>query len=249
MNKRSGLRVLPAAVLAIAAAVWPVPSAEAAPAEALTAAEHAASQGMLPLLAAMAIGIAVSVIAVLAFLQMTTRGKSNKEDESRHTDQALFTSNAPSRDDHREDRESDVDDEDVDASLGYTVPLRSLGDAPDAAERRTPEPARAEEPRLVGLSGEFAGASYRLADRPLAIGRDGHQCELVFPDGHAEISRKHCTVSYDSARRVFSLVDHGSSNGTYLRDGTRLAAGAARELRPGDRFALPGGEQWFEVDD
>ncbi|MFD2330408.1 FHA domain-containing protein [Cohnella sp. GCM10020058] len=243
MKRRSGLRALPAAVLAFAAAAWPGLKAEAATAAAQTAAERIESQGMLPLLAAMAIGIAVSVIAVLAFLQMTSRGKSTKEDESKPMDSDLFASNQT-----QTGHGAFVDDREDDDALGYTIPLRSLGDARDRMERRRAAAAIAGEPRLVGVAGEFAGASYSLADRPLAIGRDGHQCELVYPDGHAEISRKHCTVSYDSSRRIFSLVDHGSSNGTYLPDGTRLAAGDRRELRPGDRFSLPGGEQWFEVD-
>ncbi|MFC3800033.1 FHA domain-containing protein [Cohnella sp. GCM10012308] len=240
MKRRSGLRALAAAVLAFAAAAWPVLKAEAAPAAA-QASTRLESQGMLPLLAAMAIGIAVSVIAVLAFLQMTSRGKSTKEDESKPTDSDLFASDQAGNGAVADDREGDD-------ALGYTIPLRSLGDARDRMERRRAAAAAAGEPRLVGVAGEFAGASYSLADRPLAIGRDGHQCELVYPDGHVEISRKHCTVSYDSSRRIFSLVDHGSSNGTYLPDGTRLAAGDRRELRPGERFSLPGGEQWFEVD-
>lgn len=253
--KRSTGRILRAAALALAAAAWPGSSTFAAPrqAAALPAAEVEAG-GMLPLLAAMAIGIAVSVIAVLAFLQMTSRGKSTKDDESRHPDIASFPSNPGQRrsgdepDGGEATEEADEPDE-PDEAMGYTVPLRSIDRAQDRPDRRRAEPAVAGEPRLIGVAGEFVGASYRLADRPLAIGRDGHQCELVYPDGHAEISRKHCTVSYDAERRVFSLVDHGSSNGTYLRDGTRLASGDRFELRSGDRFALSGEEQWFEVDD
>ncbi|MDG0809761.1 FHA domain-containing protein [Cohnella rhizosphaerae] len=241
MKRRSGFRALSAAALALAAAAWPGLKAEAAPA-AQTAAERLESQGMLPLLAAMAIGIAVSVIAVLAFLQMTSRGKSTKEDESRPANSDLFTSNQAA---HGYDADTDKEESD---EPGYTIPLRSLGDASDKTGRGTTATAGEGEPRLVGVAGQFAGVSYSLADRPLAIGRDSHQCELVYPDGHAEISRKHCTVSYDPSRRVFSLVDHGSSNGTYLPDGTRLAAGDRQELKAGDRFSLPGGEQWFEVD-
>lgn len=240
MKRRSGLRALPAAVLAFAAAAWPGLKAEAAPAAAQTAAERLESQGMLPLLAAMAIGIAVSVIAVLAFLQMTSRGKSTKEDESRPANSDLFASNQAGPGYEYEREEGD--------EAAYTIPLRSLSDASDKTGRREATIAGVGVPRLVGVAGQFAGVSYSLADRPLAIGRDGHQCELVYPDGHAEISRKHCTVSYDPSRGIFSLVDHGSSNGTYLPDGTRLAAGDRRELKAGDRFSLPGGEQWFEVD-
>jgi len=262
--KRSSGRILPAAALALAAAVWPGSLAFATPARAAALpAAQAEAGSMLPLLAAMAIGIAVSVIAVLAFLQMTSRGKSTKDEESRHPDIASFAPQPGQRsaDGQRDgseeadgageaDEADNADEADkADDAMGYTVPLRSIDRAPDRPDQRRAEPAVAGEPRLIGVAGEFVGASYRLADRPLAIGRDSHQCELVYPDGHAEISRKHCTVSYDAERRVFSLVDHGSSNGTYLRDGTRLASGDRRELRSGDRFALSGEEQWFEVDD
>ncbi|MEK0312508.1 FHA domain-containing protein [Cohnella sp. 56] len=263
MNRSSGRPLTAVAVMAIAVQAWPGSAAAAGTAKARAFAAQAAvsgSEGMMPLLAAMAIGIAVSVIAVLAFLQMTSKGKGTKDDEFKHPDFAYDPSilnhiqssdgqraKAPEADAADQASGADEPDDIADDPIGYTIPLRSLGSSASGPNNRRPEPAVGGEPRLVCLKGEFAGGSYRLSDRPVVIGRDGAQCGLVYPEGHGEISRRHCTVGYDPSRRVFTLVDHGSSNGTYLMDGTRIAAGDRRELRSGERFALSGDSQWFEV--
>lgn len=296
MSSSSGRTLTAVALGAIAALArpgWSAAAADASAVRALAAQATGSGAGTMPLLAAMAIGIAVSVIAVLAFLQMTSRGKSTKDDDFRqqpdfaydpsilrkiqsHEDKQANGPDAGDDEGARSDGDADAGndegvrgdgsasaehdrgvrsgggayrglpaeaeagaDEDI---AGYTIPLRSLGSPQDGLE-----PALDGEPRLVGLKGEFAGDSYRLSDRPIVIGRDGARCGLVYPEERAEISRKHCTVGYDAARRVFTLVDHGSSNGTYLGDGTRIAAEDCRELRTGERFALSGEGQWFEV--
>lgn len=322
MSSSSGRTLTAVALGAIAALArpgWSAAAAEASAVRAFAAQATGSGAGTMPLLAAMAIGIAVSVIAVLAFLQMTSRGKSTKDDDFRQQPDFAYDPSIlrkiQSSEDKRadgsdagddEDARSDGDENDENAGdnegarsggdanagnaedgenagdavsarsgddadaghdegfrsgggayrglsaeaeaaadedvAGYTIPLRSLG-----SPQHGLEPALAGEPRLVGLKGEFAGDSYRLSDRPIVIGRDGARCGLVYPEERAEISRKHCTVGYDAARRVFTLVDHGSSNGTYLGDGTRIAAEDRRELRTGERFALSGEGQCFEV--
>ncbi|MCC3374770.1 FHA domain-containing protein [Cohnella sp. REN36] len=202
--------------------------------------------GTLPLLAAMGIGIVVAAVAVVAFLQMTARGKGRGD--------AFEPPEVGANEEEAAEREAcadmDVvakDEKDAAAERGaplpdYTIPLSKLSDVPEPLLQ-----AGEGEPRLCGLQGEFAGASFKLSERPLSIGRDAAQCGLVFPFDSGEISRRHCSLRYAADRGAFFLEDHGSSNGTFLTDGRRLRAGERYELRPGERFALSGGTHLFEV--
>lgn len=56
--------------------------------------------------------------------------------------------------------------------------------------------------------------------RKIAVGRDSGACDITIPS--ASVSRKHCSVSFDSSLKMFRVID-SSSNGTYLANGTRLA--------------------------
>jgi hypothetical protein len=193
-----------------------------------------ADVGTLPLLAALAVGIAVSVGSVIAFLNITTRKKDLRDSTA-----PLI----PEEELSGPDWGQETPDEEEDHSLSdYTIPMAKVLVGPVAAESATED-----EPRLCGVAGEFAGASFKLMNRSLAIGRDSSKCGIVFPSEAHEISRKHCTVSFDEDAGLFRLEDHDSSNGTYLADGRRLQPGQFYSLKPGEKFAIAGGEHWFEV--
>ncbi|WP_169733258.1 FHA domain-containing protein [Cohnella panacarvi] len=213
-------------------------------ASAAGAASAAATQvtvGTLPLLAALGLGIAAAVGAVIAFLQMTAKGKAmsgqqrvsaNDEDDDQGEAYAeTFEEESASAPEYEED----------DPLTDYTIPITRILDSPGAAL-----PARDSEPRLCGIVGEHAGVSYKL-DRRLLIGRDAGQCGVVFPYEAGEVSRRHCTVRYVPEEKIFLLEDHGSSNGTFLASGVRLEPGKQYELRDGDRFSLSGSSHSFEV--
>lgn len=206
-----------------------------------TAATTQVTVGTLPLLAALGIGIAAAVGAVIAFLQMTTRGKAmsgqhrafaNDEDDDQYEEYTeTFEEETAPAPEYEEDPLTD-----------YTIPItRILGSTGKA------ETAHDSEPRLCGIDGEHAGASYKLLDRRLLIGRDAGQCGVVFPYEAGEVSRRHCTVRYVPEAKIFLLEDHGSSNGTFLESGVRLEPGKQYELRDGDRFSLSGASHSFEV--
>ncbi len=104
-------------------------------------------------------------------------------------------------------------------------------------------------PLLRAVSGRMAGQVATLAPGEwLLIGRDPYRCRLVFPAADTDISRKHCRIGYDAATGRFRLVDCGSSNGTYLASGERLAAGREYLLQPGERFYLSKAEHGFLVE-
>lgn len=229
-----------AAIIGIAAA--PV---QASAAGAASAATTQVTVGTLPLLAALGLGIAAAVGAVIAFLQMTARGKAmsgqhraaasdDDDDQDEAYAETFEEESAP-------DSESEFEYEE-DSLTDYTIPItRILGSSGKA------ESAHDGEPRLCGIEGEHAGASYKLQDRRLLIGRDAGLCGVVFPYEAGEVSRRHCTVRYVPEEKIFLLEDHGSSNGTFLESGVRLEPGKQYELRDGDRFSLSGASHSFEV--
>jgi hypothetical protein len=105
----------------------------------------------------------------------------------------------------------------------------------------------AGKPSLRGITGQYAGASIELAAGPSTLGRDPRSANLVFPPETDSVSKRHCTVSWDAARRTFVLQDHGSTNGTFLSTGERLSSHQPRDLRPGDRFYIGDLRNQFEV--
>ncbi len=110
-----------------------------------------------------------------------------------------------------------------------------------------PPPLLAGRPALVGMVGQYAGSSIALDAGPSTLGRDHSNVNLVFPPDANAISKRHCRVSWDVARRVFVLEDLGSTNGTFLASGERVNPGQPRDLRPGDRFYIGDLRNQFEV--
>jgi hypothetical protein len=185
-----------------------------------------AAVGPVPLLAALGIGIAAAVGAVIAFLQLTAKGRDQRT-------AAVWPDAEPAVVPPAEDR---------DEPTGYTIPLNRVGPLPVP-----PEPEDEGQPRLCGVEGVFAGSCFRLTSGGLSIGRDPSVCSIVFPLDIGEVSRRHCTLMFEEDQRLFLLEDHGSSNGTFLPGGLRLEPGKRYELRSGERFALSGTVHWFEV--
>lgn len=101
-------------------------------------------------------------------------------------------------------------------------------------------------PVLISLSGYYEGNRIELGDEQVSIGRDPDTCQLIFPNDRAKISRRHCTVSFDSQRVKFLLQDH-STNGTFLDYGNRLEHSHVYELESGSRFYLSDKSNLFEV--
>ncbi len=219
----------------------------AAASEPIAASRTQVTVGTLPLLAALGVGIAVAVGAVVAFLQMTAKGKAiagrekvaGAEDAGAASDAEQAADAEPTWHDEPGGTEAEYEEETI---TDYTIPVTRILSASDPAE-----PALGDEPRLCGIEGEHAGASYRLLGRKLLIGRDAIQCGIVFPYEAGEVSRRHCTVKYDEETKRFLLEDHGSSNGTFLAGGERLVPGRLYELHDGDRFSLSGAQHTFEV--
>ncbi|HWR31454.1 MAG TPA: trypsin-like peptidase domain-containing protein [Negativicutes bacterium] len=98
---------------------------------------------------------------------------------------------------------------------------------------------------VTGVSGFFAGKTIEMSSgRPMIIGRDPQQAQLVFPSDMSEISRVHCIVTFDTASQTFTVEDR-STNGTFFVNGQKIN-GQAR-LRSGERFYLSEPTHLFEL--
>ncbi len=105
----------------------------------------------------------------------------------------------------------------------------------------------ASRPALRGVAGQYAGKSFSLDAGPSILGRDQRAANLVFAAEADSISKRHCTVSWDATRGTFVVEDLGSTNGTYLATGERLAPGRPRDLPSGSRFFIGDLRNQFEV--
>lgn len=89
---------------------------------------------------------------------------------------------------------------------------------------------------IMCLAGEYQGVSVPMEDgAAITIGRDASCCNLVISG--SKISRKHCQITYEKARNKYMVTDF-STNGTYIKDGTRLVKERSMELDPGTVLTL-----------
>lgn len=99
--------------------------------------------------------------------------------------------------------------------------------------------------RIYGLKGIYAGNSLTVTDS-LMVGRSAADCQLVFPDGTAGISRLHCGLFIDRKEQEVILQDMNSTYGTFL-NGKRLVRGEAARVKNRDRVMVGDG-QVFEIE-
>jgi hypothetical protein len=101
-------------------------------------------------------------------------------------------------------------------------------------------------PKLIGISGQYAGQKIDLSSGPVTIGRDPSVANLVYRQTNKDVSRRHCTVSYDPNRQSFTIVD-SSTNGTFLLPYERLIQGKQVQIESGARFFISDPSEQFEV--
>ena len=109
------------------------------------------------------------------------------------------------------------------------------------AEKKAAQRAKLK-PGLWGIAGSYADAFVSL-EREILFGR-AYQCNLVFPEDTRQVSRKHCSLSYDKEIEMFCLTDLWSSCGTYLGNGRKLDAGESVWLKENEEFVLGNSERF-----
>lgn len=98
--------------------------------------------------------------------------------------------------------------------------------------------------RFQGVSGAFAGKRFAITAQ-VKIGRDPAKNDFVYPAGTEGISGVHCILVYQGGQLY--LQDLGSTYGTFVNGGQRLAANQAVVLNPGDKFSLGSEKECFVI--
>lgn len=98
--------------------------------------------------------------------------------------------------------------------------------------------------RLAGRSGIFEDMETEV-EQELTIGRNANICQLIYPATARGISGIHCKIQ-NTDQGVF-LTDLGSTNGTFLADGTRLLPGSPHIMPDGQGFYLGSRENGFDI--
>lgn len=104
--------------------------------------------------------------------------------------------------------------------------------------------AFAGEPALCGVGGVHDGAVIPLRET-LIFGRDKNRCNLLFPGDSKGISSVHCQICCLNGR--VELTDLGSTYGTFLSNGTKLAPHVPYGLNRGDSFYLADRQYSYRV--
>ena len=92
------------------------------------------------------------------------------------------------------------------------------------------------KPMMRSLSAQHNGLTLAIGSAPIMIGRDPSNCKLVYREGTAGVSGRHCSLSYDAASGDFLLTDLRSSYGTFLMNGQKLNANVPYHLKSGESF-------------
>lgn len=99
---------------------------------------------------------------------------------------------------------------------------------------------------IMGLSGMYKGSSFPLeADREVIIGRDASVSGIVISSGGEKVSRRHCSVRFNSRSGSYEVVDF-SSNGVFV-NGKRLPANVTVTLQRGTQIALGNNNNTFRL--
>lgn len=98
--------------------------------------------------------------------------------------------------------------------------------------------------RFQGVSGVFTGKRFAITGQ-VKIGRDPAKNDFVYPAGTEGISGVHCVLVYQDGQLY--LQDLGSTYGTFVNGGQRLAANQAVMLQPGDKFSLGSEKECFVI--
>lgn len=120
--------------------------------------------------------------------------------------------------------------------------------AAPAAKPATPKQAPSGDSgfRVQGVAGAMEGKRTLIpASGSLVIGRNSQSCGVVLPADTAGVSGRHCALWVDKGE--VWLKDLGSTHGTFVAPGRRLAAEQPLRLREGDVFWLGSEAQSFAV--
>lgn len=113
-----------------------------------------------------------------------------------------------------------------------------------AAVSAAPEVGVSHTASITGIKGVMAGRSFPVSGSAV-IGRNPEKCTICFPVNTQGISGLHCEIRQNGS--VYEIIDRGSSCGTFLGSGQKLAENIPTALPSGMYFYLGSTEQLFQI--
>lgn len=101
---------------------------------------------------------------------------------------------------------------------------------------KAPAGQSAQRAFIRSLAAQHNGLAVVVKDTPVLIGRDPNGCKVVYAEGTAGVSGRHCSVSFDAAAGEFVITDLRSTYGTFLMNGQKLNANSPYRIKPGSEF-------------
>ncbi len=99
-------------------------------------------------------------------------------------------------------------------------------------------------PKIIGMQGIFANNSFTVTGY-MVMGRSRAKCHLLFPENTPGVSKVHCELRIVNG--LLYLTDRGSTYGTFVGSGMRLAPGRPYQLHDGEVFYLAAPQHSFIV--
>jgi hypothetical protein len=120
---------------------------------------------------------------------------------------------------------------------------------PPVVEPVKPEPRPSPAPAVPGIKAKLVviqtgriGQEFGITKDSVNVGRldpDGGvwpDIDLTQDDPGSQVSRKHATIFFKDGK--YFIEDLGSTNGTFINKGPRLAPGVPQELKSGDEIIM-----------
>lgn len=113
-----------------------------------------------------------------------------------------------------------------------------------AASSAVPDTGVSHTASITGIKGVMAGRSFHVSGSAV-IGRNPEKCSICFPVNTQGISGLHCEIRRNGSG--YEIIDRGSSCGTFLGSGQKLAENVPTALPSGMYFYLGSTEQLFQI--
>lgn len=113
-----------------------------------------------------------------------------------------------------------------------------------AASSAVPDTGVSHTASITGIKGVMAGRSFHVSGSAV-IGRNPEKCSICFPVNTQGISGLHCEIRRNGSG--YEIIDRGSSCGTFLGSGQKLAENVPTALPSGMYFYLSSTEQLFQI--
>ena len=102
--------------------------------------------------------------------------------------------------------------------------------------------------RIIGMSGDYSGYPFPIGPgEQIVIGRDPSVSNIIIDGKYTTVSKKQCTISYDTMSGLYTVIDHSSNNSTSV-NGNSLQPNTPIQLTGDTIIKIGNGENSFRLD-